>query len=86
MAILKVFKGYEDKEKYLDWAKAGFALDKAVRYPMGKKGKCLYSLHKGEKLPYLELEKHYIVRYMNKWFEKLVEDKEFEALKILVKK
>ena len=53
----KVHPNYEDKEKYLEWAKKGFNASKAERYPMGKGKKRLYSIWKGEKLGSIEARK-----------------------------
>jgi hypothetical protein len=43
--------------KYWDWAKEGWANPRAVRYPMGKGRKPLYSLWKGQKLDYITARK-----------------------------
>lgn len=48
-------------EKHWAWAKAGFANNRAVRYPMGKGAKPLCSLWKGEKLGYIEARKRVYV-------------------------
>ena len=53
----KVYPNYEDKEKYLEWAKKGFNAAKAERYPMGRGKKPLYAVWKGEKLGYVEARK-----------------------------
>lgn len=41
-------------EAYWVWAKAGWANPTAVRFPMGRGAKPLYSLWKGEKLDYIQ--------------------------------
>lgn len=53
----KVFSGYEDKEKYLEWAKKGFDSKKAIRYPIARGTHSLYHVHKGEKLNKVEARK-----------------------------
>ena len=41
-------------EEYFEWAEAGFANPSPVRFPMGKGAIPEYSLHRGEKLGYVE--------------------------------
>lgn len=65
----KLFSEYSDQEgnpteKYFEWAEAGWNNPIAVRYPMGKGVKLLYSYWDGEKLPYVEARKRiYIPLY-----------------------
>jgi len=65
----KLFSEYSDQEgnpteKYFEWAQAGWNNPIAVRYPMGKGVKPLYSYWDGEKLPYVEARKRiYIPLY-----------------------
>lgn len=40
-------------EQYFEWAKAGWAAKRAVRYPMGKDAKPLFSYWAGKKLDYV---------------------------------
>lgn len=62
----KVYPGYENSGKYFDWALEGWNNRRAVRYPMGKGAKPLYSLWDGEKLDYIEARKQiYIPLYAN---------------------
>lgn len=56
--------------EYFTWAQLGFQLDKAVRYPMGRGKKPLYSYWKGQKLSYVEARKHiYIPIYASAAFQ-----------------
>lgn len=48
--------GYPDASWY-KWSEKGMALDRAVRYPMGKGAVPLYSFWDGEKLGYIEARK-----------------------------
>ena len=43
--------------KYWEWAKEGWANPRAVRYPMGRGRKPLFSLWDGQKLPYIAARK-----------------------------
>jgi hypothetical protein len=47
----------EPSSRYWEWALAGWASEKAHRYPKGKGRKPLYSLWDGEKLSYVEARK-----------------------------
>ena len=77
----KIYKGYEDKEKYLTWAKKGFEAKKANRFPMGRGKKPLHSLYKGNELKYIEARKKIycplyefaVLNYASKEFDKLKE-------------
>jgi len=58
----KVYQEHADDDgnptqEYWDWAKAGWANPKAVRFPMGKGRAPLYCLWKGERLGYVESRK-----------------------------
>jgi len=58
----KVYPGYVDNlgepnDDYFTWAQHGWNLKRAMRYPMGKGKKPLYSYWDGEKLPYVEARK-----------------------------
>lgn len=53
----KIFPGYEDKDKHLEWAKKGFNSHKAIRYPMGRGKKPLHAVWKGKNLGYVEARK-----------------------------
>lgn len=81
----KVYPCHVDKTnfptaKYWEWAHQGWNNDWAVRYPMGKGAKPLYSYWNGKKLDYIQARKKiYIPLY-----RKAVEYKKvFEALKVL---
>ena len=55
----KVYPGHagpsgNPTEEYWRWAKQGWANPHAVRYPMGRGARPLYSLWNGERLPYIE--------------------------------
>ena len=50
-------KNGEPKPEYWDWAKKGWANPNAVRFPMGKGKRPLYSLWDGEKLGYIDARK-----------------------------
>jgi hypothetical protein len=50
-------KGGEPTDAYWEWAKEGWANPKAVRYPMGRGAKPLYSLWNGDKLGYIDARK-----------------------------
>lgn len=55
----KVYPGYVDEdgnphEGYFAWARRGWENKRAVRYPMGKGAKPLYSYWAGEKMPYVK--------------------------------
>ena len=43
--------------EYFAWRNAGFAKQRAVRYPMGKGAKPLYSFYDGHKLDYIQARK-----------------------------
>lgn len=47
----------EPSEAYWGWAKAGWDMTRAVRYPMGKGVKPAYSYWNGEKLQYIDARK-----------------------------
>lgn len=58
----KVYKAHADAngnptQAYWDWAMEGWANPKAVRYPMGRGAKPLYSLWDGNRLGYIEARK-----------------------------
>lgn len=58
----KVYKKHADADgsptaDYWTWAEAGWADERAHRYPMGRGAKPLYSLWKGEKLGYIQARK-----------------------------
>lgn len=62
----KVYSQHADFEgnptdAWLKWAKAGWASNKADRYPMGKNAKPLYSYWNGHKLGYLDAKRHLYV-------------------------
>jgi len=61
----KVYPEHDDDgqptEEYFDWASAGWNNSKAVRYPMGKGKKPLYSWWDGKKFTYIEARKHIYV-------------------------
>lgn len=65
-----ILNGYRDNQpskKWLEWAKDGWSKKEAVRYPMGKGAKPLYSWWNGEKLDYIEARsKIYIPLYAKK--------------------
>lgn len=55
----KVYKEHADSAgnptpEYFEWARAGWAKERADRYPMGRGAKPLYSLWDGRRLTYLE--------------------------------
>lgn len=53
-------------EAYWTWARAGWANPRAVRFPMGRGAKPLYSLWKGKRLGYIEARKEiYAPLYAN---------------------
>jgi len=53
------------KEVWLPWALEGFADKRAVRYPMGKGARPLYSWHKDQMLLYVEARKQiYVPSYV----------------------
>jgi len=47
----------EPSEKYFEWALNGWNTAKAIRFPMGRDKKPLYSLWEGKKLGYIEARK-----------------------------
>ena len=49
----KVYKGYEDIDKWLSWAREGWNNKRAVRYPMGRGAKPLYSYWDGKRFDYI---------------------------------
>jgi hypothetical protein len=49
----KVYAGYETPDVYWPWAQRGWDSDRAVRYPMGRGTKPLYSLWAGDRLGYV---------------------------------
>lgn len=62
----KVYEEHTDgkgnpTQEYWDWAIEGWSNRRAVRYPMGKGRKPLYSLWDGEKLNYIEARKRIYV-------------------------
>jgi len=64
----KVYPQYADDgvptPEYYAWRDAGWRNQRAVRYPMGKGAKPLYSLWKGNKLSYIQARKEiYIPHY-----------------------
>jgi len=53
-------------EGYFSWARNGWSMERAVRYPMGKGAKPLYSYWNGYKLGYVEARKYiYLPLYLN---------------------
>jgi len=86
----KVYEYYtennEPNERYFNWAQEGWNNIKAVRYPMGKDVKPLYSYWDGQKLSYIEARsKIYIPLYAEAVkktfaFKKLKEISEAEEL------
>jgi|CXWL01.1.fsa_nt_gi hypothetical protein len=82
----KVYQDYADKTEqptpeYWTWAEAGWANPKAVRYPMGRGAKPLYSLWNGERLGYIDARK----RIYAPLYAKLVQATDsFQQLKDLV--
>ncbi len=67
----KVYEFYTDdngdpSEDYFKWAKEGWNNTRAVRYPMGKGIKPLYSWWNGEKLSYVEARKKIYVPLYSK--------------------
>lgn len=44
-------------QEYWDWARAGWAKSEAVRYPMGRGARPLYSLWEGKRLGYVDARK-----------------------------
>ncbi len=57
---------YEPADSYYTWRDAGWARQRAVRYPMGKGVKPLYSVWRGTKLDYISARKTiYIPAYAN---------------------
>lgn len=79
----KVYRCFLDgngnpSDKYFDWAKEGWDNPRAVRYPMGKGAKPVYSYWKGEKLGYIDARKKiYFPLYANA----VVKTKAFGVLK-----
>lgn len=80
----KVYECHADKEKnptekYWDWAREGWAKERAVRYPMYKGARPLYSWWGGKKLGYIDARKQIYVPlyetavYNSGYFESLVE-------------
>jgi len=58
----KVYQVHADEngnptQEYWAWAREGWANPRAVRYPMGKGARPLYSLWKGKKLGYIDARK-----------------------------
>jgi hypothetical protein len=53
----KVYPGYEDEARYWPWACAGWADERAHRYPAGKGVRPHWSLWAGSKLGYIEARK-----------------------------
>lgn len=51
----------EPKEEYFDWANAGWMNPRAVRYPMGKGKKPLYSWWDGKRLGYVDARRNVYV-------------------------
>lgn len=67
----KVYESYVDhlgnpSEKYFNWALVGWSSARAIRYPMGKGVKPLYSYWNGEKLNYVEARKKIYVPLYSK--------------------
>lgn len=77
----KQYEKYEDINKYLEWAAAGFKSKKADRYPMGNGAKPMHSLYKGQKLGYIEsrfkiyapLYEECVLKYAKDEFDKIKE-------------
>ncbi len=60
----KFYPEHQEKGNYWAWAKAGWGNPRAVRYPMGKGAKPLYSLWADERLGYIQARKRiYIPLY-----------------------
>lgn len=78
-------KNENPKPEYFEWAKKGWNSSRAIRYPMGKGVKPIYSWWDGEKLSYIEARKKiYIPLYAKavqktKAFKKLKSLYEFEV-------
>ena len=53
-------------QKYFDWAKKGWNDKRAVRYPMGRDARPLYSYWDGQKLSYIEARKKIYVPYYSR--------------------
>ena len=60
----KLYPEQQGLGNYYEWAKAGWLNDRAVRYPMGKGAKPLFSIWDGNALDYIEARKQiYIPLY-----------------------
>jgi hypothetical protein len=70
-------------EKYFDWALEGWSNPQAIRYPMGKGRKPLYSLWNNQKLSYIEARKKIYVPIYGK---AVVQSEAYAILRELYKK
>jgi hypothetical protein len=62
----KVYEEHQKSGTYWEWAQQGWDNPRAVRYPMGKGAKPMYSLWAGETLDYIQARKRiYIPLYSN---------------------
>lgn len=68
------------KPEYYEWRNNGYNLDKAVRYPMGKGRKPLYSFWDGKKLDYIDNRKQI---YLPLYSKAVVKSDAFKQLKEL---
>lgn len=84
----KVYSEFVDSQQnptqdYFEWAIRGWSNPLAIRYPMGKGRKPLYSMWDGQKLGYIEARKRI---YVPIYAKALVESEAYKKLKELYKK
>ncbi len=72
----------EPTKEYFSWASEGWALDRAIRYPMGKGTKPAYSWWDGQKLTYLQARRKI---YIPAYSQAVVKTSAFEELKKVYK-
>jgi hypothetical protein len=68
----------EPTDQYWEWAKAGWALSRSERYPMGRGAKPAYTLWDGQKLDYISARKQV---YLPNYAELVIKTEGFERLK-----
>ncbi|KAJ3431087.1 hypothetical protein M0812_02763 [Anaeramoeba flamelloides] len=81
----KVYQEYEQENKFRKWFLKGIKNPKAVRFPMGRGAKPLYSLWKGKHLQYVEA-RFRIYAPLYAWCIENYAQEEFQRLKNLLTK
>lgn len=84
----KVYQEHADNfgnpsPKYFDWAVIGWSSPQAIRYPMGKGKKPLYSLWDGQRMSYVEARK---AIYVPLYAKSVIQTEAYAKLRALYKK